>query len=237
MKKLMESWRAHINEAPELKLYCDMDGVLVDFETGVLTYMNKVFQEMGSREAELSQLRPDRKNPEFMIFKAARKAAEELGGWDKEITGKHISRPDDGGYGLKKTRDFMYRLVDNDREFWANLPWMAGGKELWNYIKDFDVEILSAPMGPNSVLGKEDWVARELGSDVKANITDDKTDYGMTDGRQGLLIDDRVKYRKQFESGGGLTVAHTPGNAGPSIAGLKKHGFVKEGEGDEEVEA
>jgi hypothetical protein len=237
MRELFEGWRSHLTESPELRLYCDMDGVLVDFQAGVLAYMNDVLRDMGARKDELSQLKASRSNPEYLTFKAASQAAEELGGWGKTVVAKHINRPDDGGYGLKQVRNFMYRLVEDDREFWANLPWMDGGKELWDYIKEFNVEILSAPMGPNSILGKQDWVARELG-DIPTNITDDKSPYGKVDGQQGVLVDDRAKYRAQFESGGGIAIEHTPGFAPPSIEGLKKLGFIKGEEDDaEEVEA
>jgi len=229
LKKVMEGWERFLKENQEgpekYKLFCDMDGVLVDFATGVLGYMNQRFKEIAANQKELAKLRPDRKNPEYTEFRAALKAAEELGGWDVEIVAAHINRPEDGGSGHKKVRDLMYRLVENNREVWANLPWMPGGKELWAHIKKYNPEILTAPMGPESELGKEDWCARELGN-VPVNITDDKTAWGAGDGkRQGLLIDDREKYRAQFRNGGGEVVEHTPGNAGPSIKQLKAFGF------------
>ena len=86
----------------ELQLFVDMDGVLVDFEGGVLKYMNKRFQELKDQ-------------PDHPDYKIARSTAKEIGDWDVEIDKWHIARSDMEG-SLKRnyrTRDFMYRLVEN----------------------------------------------------------------------------------------------------------------------------
>ena len=216
MKKELENWREFLAEGVEgvekYKLFCDMDGVLVDFEKGVLGYMNQRL------EALAAGAEPVDKNE----LKDAAKAVEAMGGWFV-VKPEHIKRPSEGG--VAAVRNLMYTMVENNYEVWANLPWIPGGKELWNHIKKYNPEILTAPMGPESERGKEAWCARELGN-VPVNITDDKSPWGQGDGkRQGLLIDDREKYRAQFRNGGGEVVAHEPGNAEPSINQLKALGF------------
>jgi hypothetical protein len=39
MRLLLENWQTYLNEAAELTIYCDMDGVLVDFELGAAEYI------------------------------------------------------------------------------------------------------------------------------------------------------------------------------------------------------
>ena len=39
MKLLLENWRKFINEEQEYEIYCDMDGVIVDFELGTVEYI------------------------------------------------------------------------------------------------------------------------------------------------------------------------------------------------------
>ena len=42
MKLIYEKWRRFIYEQEsEIQIYCDMDGVLVDFEGGVVDYINE----------------------------------------------------------------------------------------------------------------------------------------------------------------------------------------------------
>ena len=78
----------------DYQVFSDMDGVLVNFEGGVLEFMNKRFQEL-------------RHQPDHPDYKLARSAAKELGGWDVVINKWHIARSDMEG-SLKRnyrTRD------------------------------------------------------------------------------------------------------------------------------------
>lgn len=207
-----------VEKRSEFQLFVDMDGVLVDFEGGVLKYMNERFQELKDL-------------PDHPDYKLARSTAKEIGGWDVKINKWHIARSDMEG-SLKRnyrTRDFMYRLVENDVEFWANLPWIENGRQLWDHVKDFNPHILSAPMAEGSITGKRIWVEKNLGlSGEPVHISDDKGPYGTYEGKQGLLIDDRDKYINQFKSGGGETVKHAPLTLQKTISELEKFGFAKE---------
>jgi hypothetical protein len=198
------------------QVFSDMDGVLVNFEDGVLSYMNKRLREL-------------RHEPDHPDHKLARSAAKELGGWDVVINKWHIARSDQESSLPRnyRVRDFMYRLVEDNVDLWANLGWERGGKELWDYIKDIPgLEILSAPMAEGSKVGKRIWVARELGFPVeKVNLSDSKEPYGVWNGKQGLLIDDRDKYVNEFRAGGGIAIKHDPDNVAATIAQLKELGL------------
>ena len=219
MEKVMKNWKRYLNEqggSEQYQLFCDMDGVLVNFEGGVLEHMNQRLQELKDQ-------------PDHPDYKLARSAAKELGGWDVVINKWHIARSDQEG-SLKRnyrTRDFMYRLVEDDVDLWANLGWEKGGKQLWDYIKDIPgLEILSAPMAEGSKVGKRIWVERELGLPAsKVNLADSKKPYGEWNGKQGLLIDDRDKYVNEFRAGGGIAIKHDPNNVDNTIKQLQQYGF------------
>ena len=216
----MKNWKRYLNEqgGPEqYQLFSDMDGVLVNFEGGVLRYMNKMMRKLEHQ-------------PDHPLHKIARSGAKEIGGWDVEINKWHIARPDSSEKSFprnKRIRDYMYRLVENDVDLWANLGWEKGGKQLWDYIKDIPgLEILSAPMAEGSREGKKIWVQRELGFPVeKVNLADSKKSYGEHNGKQGLLIDDRDKYVNEFRAGGGIAIKHDPNNVDNTIKQLQQYGF------------
>ena len=199
------------------QVFMDMDGVLVDFETGVLKYMNE----------EMKRLKD---SPDDPLHKLARSTAKEIGGWDVEISRWHIARPDSSEQSFPRnyrTRDFMYRLVEDDVELWANLGWEKGGKKLWDYAKNIPgIEILSAPMAEGSREGKRLWVERELGLPRSLiNLSDTKEPFGTHKGKQGLLIDDRDKYINQFIAGGGIAIKHNPDDVDNTIRQLKELGY------------
>ena len=210
------------------QVFSDMDGVLVNFEGGVLEYMNEKFQEIANNQEEYKALKGSG-SPDYKLYKLARAAARELGGWDVEINRWHIARSDqEGSLGRnKRIRDFMYRLVEDNVDLWANLGWERGGKELWDYIKDIPgLEILSAPMAEGSKVGKRIWVERELGVPLeKVNLSDSKKPYGVWNGKQGLLIDDRDKYVNEFREGGGIAIKHNPDDVDNTIRQLKALGL------------
>ena len=66
-----------VEKRSEFQLFVDMDGVLVDFEGGVLKYMNERFQELKDL-------------PDHPDYKLARSTAKEIGGWDVKINKWHI---------------------------------------------------------------------------------------------------------------------------------------------------
>jgi len=231
MEKVMKNWKRYLNEqggSERYQLFSDMDGVLVNFEGGVLEYMNEKMREIAENQKRYKALKGSG-DRDYKLYKAARKAAEELGGWDVEINKWHIARSDqEGSLGRnKKIREFMYRLVENNVDLWANLGWEKGGKQLWDYIKDVPgLEILSAPMAEGSKVGKRIWVERELGLPVsKVNLADSKQSYGEWHGKQGILIDDRDKYVNEFRAGGGIAIKHDPNNVDNTIKQLQQYGF------------
>jgi len=199
-----------------MKLYCDMDGVLVNFEGGVLEHMNLM----------LKPIFGDETHPLHQVVVGA---IEELGSPDQEILLENIERaPDESDLPHNKlVRKYMKELVGDNKELWAHLEWERNGKELWDYIKDIPgLEILSAPMKQGSKTGKYIWCKRELGiNSRKVNLSDTKKAFGLHKGEQAVLIDDRDKYVNEFIAGGGIAIKHNPDNVDETIRQLKELGL------------
>ena len=91
----------------------------------------------------------------------------------------------------KPIRNFMLRIMSDNRKFWMNLGWTEDGRELWEFIKEHDPIILSKPTDLQSVIGKKAWVKRNLGLNKEhVQIRYDKSRYAQHNGKTGLLIDD-----------------------------------------------
>src|SRR5690606_29700082 len=134
------------------QIFCDMDGVLVDYMGGVLPVMNEKVHEVANNLNLYKTKYPQ-------IYKSVKKAVAELDGdLDNGILGKPIEY-DDVQKGTEKKRvcDLMYTLVSNNFDFWVNLDWMSDGRQLWAYIQRHNPIILTGPQGPNSKRGKLEW--------------------------------------------------------------------------------
>ena len=153
----------------DYKIYCDMDGVLADFESGY----------------------------------------EELTGID--LRGE-----------FKKGDDFWDPIKVAGVGFWAGLKWMPGGQELWDYLKPFNPQLLSAPSREQSSrIGKHVWVKHKIpGTKLILRYASQKQQLATP---ESILIDDRQVNIDQWETAGGIGILHT--SADDTIIQLKKLGL------------
>jgi hypothetical protein len=114
-------------------------------------------------------------------------------------------------------------------EWWATMPWMVDGKELWSYLSNNfeNLYILSAPtqdVEEKAINGKMEWITRQglveqLG---KKNIIIDseKHKYVKKSG-VSFLIDDNEKKISNWRKAGGVGILHT--STKNTLIELNKH--------------
>jgi hypothetical protein len=79
-------------------------------------------------------------------------------------------------------------LTGAPEEFWADMPWLPGGREFWDALADRSPIILSSPhFAPACVPGKLRWVHRQLGSGTPVILDRDKAAHGAPG---DVLVDD-----------------------------------------------
>ena len=121
-------------------------------------------------------------------------------------------------------KDKFWEIIDEKGKvgFWVGMPWMEDGKQYWDYIKDYDTELLSSPSrSSTSRLGKRLWVKNNMPG-VKLTLAQaaKKQNYAAPN---HILIDDRKSNIDQWRSQGGIGILHT--SATDTISQLKKLGL------------
>jgi nicotinamide mononucleotide adenylyltransferase len=152
----------------DYKIYCDMDGVIVDFDKGY-----------------------------------------------KELTGR------DASFDTPK-EEFWAPISKAGASFWIKLKWMPDGKQLWNYIKGYNPDLLSAPSREeSSKMGKRIWVKREVpGAKLILRSAERKQEFATPN---SILIDDRADNIQRWKDAGGIGIVHT--SAADTIQQLKDLGL------------
>ena len=146
----------------KIEIYCDLDGVLVDFENGIRKFI-----------------------PDF----------------DEQI--------------IFKDQRLFSELMEQQKSFWKDLSWESDGKDLWNTIKYFKPQILTAapfqrnhPLFDEVVKQKTDWCNKHLDSFGKIHVVprNEKKDFAKPN---RILIDDLQKNINEWKSNEGIGILHT----------------------------
>ena len=179
MKLLLENWRKHIiikEEKGKHQIYCDMDGVLVDFVKGAVDQINKDIKNEALTSEDIQALRDK-------LEKMGKKKVEEMD--------LHIN----SSLAIDEARRYMYKRLAGDKKWWAELPWMSDGKRLWDFIKKYDPLILTTPMKDKaSEEGKLIWVEYNLGIPrARVNFSHNKYEFAKNGDNPNILIDDFLK--------------------------------------------
>lgn len=209
MKLLIENWREYLDgKEPEFQIYCDMDGVLVDFVNAAVNTVNEDIVDMS--------MPSHKKTGGITTIGRVRRALEEEGRSfitreDIEIKGKTKVQ--------KAANSYMYRRVEDDFDWWAKLEWMPDGRELWDYIKVFNPYILTAPMKQEgSREGKKAWVKKNLqlpngNQPEKVILNSKKYLYANVGPTMNILIDDMTKntvpWNKATKDTDSVAILHT----------------------------
>ena len=197
MKLLLENWKVYLKENNEMapyQIYCDMDGVLVDFEKGAVDQINKDIKDETISGGSIDKLR---------------QKLSELG--RDTIVSQDLSKMDKERR-LKAARKYMYSRLEDDANFWANLEWNKGGQELWSHISSYNPYILTAPMqDEDSKIGKDMWIKKNLQpAPEKVFMSHEKYKWATNEnGMPNILIDDFTTNTIPWEDHGGIAILHT----------------------------
>jgi len=135
----------------------------------------------------------------------------------EELTGKNIK-----GNNVKGDKNFWQPITDKGVDFWKNLHWMPDGKQLWNYIKKYKPNILSAPSrDKSSKIGKQMWVEINIpGFNLILTPANLKQEYASPN---SVLIDDRADNIQRWKDAGGIGILHS--SSEDTIKQLEKLGI------------
>jgi hypothetical protein len=223
---VLNEWRKflveeHNNHLPQI--YCDMDGVLVDFEGGVVSQINRDLLD-----GTIEDFKPTGGITPMGRLRRALLALRS----EPQIDKADLSKG--GGGNSRAVRRYMYDRVEEDTKFWTDLPWMPGGRRLWNFIAPYTPYILTSPMGEGSKVGKTNWLAKHKLNYRRCDggpcFSHDKWKWATTDGKQNILIDDwdknLIPWATLFDgSPGGIAIKCAFGDSASAIEELKELGF------------
>ena len=193
------------------QIYCDMDGVLVDFEGAATQGINEAL-----------------KNPPVGT-EALCEAVRSFYGDSIDL----VAIKTDKRNRPEELKVLIGKLFEDDVEWWANLPFLEEGQKLWSVISKIVPTplILTSPMDRGGASASEEgkiiWVKKNLGVldnirwEERVCFSHNKYELATVQGRPNVLIDDYPRKVDPFTESGGIGILHE-GNADKTIEILKE---------------
>ena len=166
---------------------------------------------------ELARGLQEQEDPKYKIYVDMDGVLVDFDGGYEKLTGMTTREADEKG------PEFFWKPISKaGAKWWITLNWMPDGKQLWDYVKKYNPELLSAPSREEaSKMGKRIWVKRELpGAKLILRSADKKQEFASP---TSILIDDREKNIEQWKAAGGIGILHT--DAASTIKKLKELGL------------
>jgi hypothetical protein len=223
IRGIMEAEETELQATPEVHpesiIYCDMDGVLVDFQTSTIDLVNTLISG-----EPVPGIYPDKN-----YLRLLGKIEDELGADFVVSSGTDLS--------LKPVRNFMFHVIGMDPGgFYASLPPLEDGvNQLWPFINGTGntVKLLTAGVkgrggGRTSKEGKTMWAMENLSpspSEVIETPATQKSESAEAGGIPHILIDDKASTIQSWNDKGGIGILHVPGGSSATIARLQELGL------------
>lgn len=193
-----------------IKIFFDMDGVLVDFAGGAANALQDVLASGDVSSRQFRRLvnydEPDRVEP---ITAAFLEEITEI----KDLKGERTK-------WMKRVNDAVFKIVGSGgHPYWSSLPSLPGYNQMITAAIELvginNVYVCTAPVidktgGCES--GKRAWI--ETNTEILPEnvfVTPDKGSIALQFPDDNcILIDDRTKYCDAWQEAGGIAIRHTP---------------------------
>lgn len=185
-----------------MRIFLDLDGVLVNFEKGYIERVNEIepdwFDKIGYKGG-----------PFFKEMEKLIKAYYEK----MSVNEKELSKAK-----FRASAKF-WSFINGDAKWWLDLEWMPGGRELFDYCLTLrkeniisELNVLSSPSISDRetvINAKKDWLKKHgiFSSFDQVIIDSDKSAYCKGSG--DILIDDTLKKINSWNDKGGYAIHHT----------------------------